>query len=737
MTTLYPFVTQVIESIFILALVLLIPILSGLGIFKIIRFRSWEYEILVAPAVSIVFFGILSALTVIFGCPIVKVSPYLWILMSALALMGLLRLISDFPSRTIQSILAFSFLSTLFLGMGYILYGPFDYLGSPALDGWSYISFGQYLDKYARFTEGGLAPIYQYASHLSGTRFVASSLLALLIPPVDLAIDTQMTAGPLLLISIFSYCLSLGYIALVLQMNNLSISPYLTIFFGGVGGWIFYGLHLNNFDNLLVLPFYPLFFGVLLDKTLSYTKQIGISSIFLSAIIFIYPEMMVLMYGIMLALLLERLINKNLKKDEASFRALLKQFLIVSILASVITLPYLLEVFQFFINQLGIANQQFGRPGENSIPGLLNGWMGMTLFWGLQPNLFGLIGVVTLSALGVWGVYISLAKGLYSLIFYFVILAILFAFMICFQKYDYGAYKILIIGWWVIAILTSLGFQVVLNYFGSFPYRIIQYAASVIMGTFLCGLLFIWVYQNYQRIENYPIKVSKEFRKINSFLSKNNSSVFVDLSNLSLNIWATYFLRDAKVAYSSFLGYMDQPHTKLLMIRSKTFDKNAIQYVLTESANLDINEKILVGSELKVLKVSAGKARVKIDFLAPNGLENLEGNDFFWLGKKSAMIFLTSNKAQEIQLKFETFVGPSTDGIHFPQILIKLNDIQLKEFESSNANSYIINIPLRAGKNSLEFQTKYTNEIMANPNGDQRILFAAIKILKWSFIDSN
>ena len=63
-----------------------------------------------------------------------------------------------------------------------------EYPGSGLPDGWAYAAYGQYLWDFANGTEGGLAPLYQYASTLSSTRTIASAqlgVLALLNQPGD------------------------------------------------------------------------------------------------------------------------------------------------------------------------------------------------------------------------------------------------------------------------------------------------------------------------------------------------------------------------------------------------------------------------------------------------------------------------------------------------------------------------------------------------------------------------
>ena len=54
-------------------------------------------------------------------------------------------------------------------------------------------------------TEGGLAPLYQYAAHLSRTRFISSAMLAFFSPMTGAAGDTQAAAGAFVAWTLFVF----------------------------------------------------------------------------------------------------------------------------------------------------------------------------------------------------------------------------------------------------------------------------------------------------------------------------------------------------------------------------------------------------------------------------------------------------------------------------------------------------------------------------------------------------
>jgi hypothetical protein len=79
----------------------------------------------------------------------------------------------------------------------YFVHGFGVYQGTPHPDAWSYTVFSAYLWDYPRLTDGGLAPVYQWASHLSLTRYVSPAEMGWLATATQEG-DTQAAYGLLL-----------------------------------------------------------------------------------------------------------------------------------------------------------------------------------------------------------------------------------------------------------------------------------------------------------------------------------------------------------------------------------------------------------------------------------------------------------------------------------------------------------------------------------------------------------
>ena len=101
------------------------------------------------------------------------------------------------------------------------------YIGGPAQDGWSYVAYGQYLWEWPKGTEGGLAPLYQYAAHLSETRFISSAMLAFFSPMTGTDGDTQAAAGAFVAWTLFVFAASCAASAVALGIRRgwLCCSP--------------------------------------------------------------------------------------------------------------------------------------------------------------------------------------------------------------------------------------------------------------------------------------------------------------------------------------------------------------------------------------------------------------------------------------------------------------------------------------------------------------------------------
>ena len=695
--------------------------LCGLGLLRLCTVDHYRQRILLAPTLALAISGILVAVVVVFGIPVSKASPFIWLFWSVLAVLGascIRPACSDLDNR---HHLLVSVLATSVVSAGFVRYGLLDYLGSPALDGWSYVSFGQYLHQYPNGAEGGLGPLYQYASHLSATRYVASAILALLIPPWMAGVDTQMMVGPLLILSIFSFSLSLAYATQVVNQRGMNAPAWLAVFIGVVGGWVPLALNANNYDNLLALPLAPALFALALDRKLNRIGQIVLPAILIAASIYIYPELSPLIVSAYGVVVIEDLFSiQHGHGGWTNRRNQLLKYATVAMVALVVVSPYLHDAMRFFSQQLSTTTQMSGRPGEGIMPGLLDDTRVWGAMWGLGSSGGAIVSGVLLGQIFLFGVGSAYAKKYFSLLLYLALIGALFVVMTTLKSYDYGAYKVLLVGWWAVAIALASGARgiwdtvAIANPGLKRSLKVAIFSVIIFSGT-------LWLHQQYKWARGYTHKTATAMREAQDAISKIDGAVQVSISDTTLNAWLVYQLRDAKALFTEFHGYMDQAHVRPLMARSMAPDQGEIKHILTDVNSFTTGELIWRNDQFKLVKGMPAEQPPRVDINAPNGRDVLGGMPFV----------LTTTKQEVISIDFEAAVGPSVSASlkDYPMVFVERNGTQLLAFDTRSNRTHNVRLALSPGANLLVFRPLYSGTIVPNNNGDPRILLVGIKLL--------
>ncbi len=158
-----------IGNLVVSALLLAVLTLSGIGFGRALGLGNHPLRLMLAPPVLVAVLALMLVLCVMMGVPLHHVAPYIWAALGASAFYGALSSRALLADGTWRPIVLTAFgVSALVLG-GFEWHGLSTYLGSPNQDGFTYVAFGEYLRQFPRGTEGGLAPLYQYGSHLSAS----------------------------------------------------------------------------------------------------------------------------------------------------------------------------------------------------------------------------------------------------------------------------------------------------------------------------------------------------------------------------------------------------------------------------------------------------------------------------------------------------------------------------------------------------------------------------------------
>lgn len=720
---------HLISNALLFLLIICSVTLCGLGLLQLCGLRGFQQRIFLAPGMALAVSGILVAFIVILGIPVGTASPIIWLLWIVFASYGALHVRSALIDLGHQYILWISVLVTLLVSGGFLWYGVLDYLGSPSPDGWSYVSFGEYLRQYPKGTEGGLAPIYQYASHLSATRYVSSAILAALVPPWSVGVDTQMTVGPLLIWSIFSFSLSVAYAAQMANQRGLDTPVPLAVFFG-VLAWVPHALHANNYDNLTALSFAPALFALALDRNLNRYGQIFLPAIFVAASIYFYPELSPLIIAAYGAVAVEDFfLARPENTNGANKRNQLLKYAGIVVVTLVVVSPYLRDAIYYFSQQMSATTALSGRPGEGLIPGLLDDERVWGEMWGFGSKSGEIVIGLLLSLIVLIGAGIAFARKYFSILLYLMLIGALFEVMVEVKHYDYGAYKILLLGWWAVAIVLAAGTKSIWSVASISNVVVKSFLRIAIILIVFCTIS-LWLTQQYKWARRYAYKTANEIREARDVV-KYNGIVQVSVSDRTLNAWLVYQLRDARAFFTEFHGYMDQAHVRPLMARSKIPNQDEIQYILTDANSFATGDLVWKNGLFKLVKGAPDQQPPQIAVIAPNGQEVSGGVPFFWIGRESVSVVLTTPRQKMVHIDFEAIVGPSVGASvkNYPKIFIERDGQQLLSFDATQtAKTHTIRMSLSTGSNTLFFRHGYTGKVVPNGNGDPRTLLVGIKL---------
>jgi hypothetical protein len=716
----------------------LVTIFAGLGIIRLTGIRiERNTSFYLAPVVTLAFWAIFLCWGVLLGFAIKQLWIVGWSATFLLVLIGLLRENYRFLKNE-WVLLSGAIGIPICLMTPYFWYGIETYPGSWLWDGWSYVAFGQYLWKYPRGTEGGLAPIYQYAFHLSNTRFIASSLLAFFSPITGFIRDTQAATGYFLSWSLFVYSSACMYFALTIDRNR---GKTLVLIYVGItvfSGWILNMLIANNYDNALAISFLPAFAGVIYSVNPKERRWAVIIACLAAGIIFCYPEMMpVVLFGAFLFLIQRSLSEKILIKDFAVLVG------ISALIVFFITAPYLKVLFLFLQGQINHAlTEQIKRPGNGYFPQLLDPNCFLTGFWGFSPpfaacaqtsnklweyvirmlaivfSTLSIFGVISLFRRKLWGIAVLILILLYGM------------FSMLFQSgYSYGAYKFILLNWWGITFAVISGAFAILAMFRNLKRRWI-----ICSGFFI--LFFIDLAVIGKRVESFNAyfvnskdnSILRKVQEIKTFVG--NEPVIINVNDDYANIWAVYYLRDMNTYLLDYKVYMAQAHVVPLMERSKAVDLTKTRYILIDDKGIPGSCSMNLqwtGGPYRLWEATKGNCVFASKPINPNGLEVWGGEEGFWMGKGNTELRLLSSYNGQALIQGYFSLGPSLPDKPSRHILISTDHGYETNVTIEKNGLQVYSIPVVVGINRITMKPLDEPSLSVLPNGDSRPLLVGVR----------
>ena len=567
-------------------------------------------------------------------------------------------------------------------------------------DTFMYAAFGQYLVNHHRGLEFGLSPIDQYATVLSETRLGTPSILGFLS-----VLFHSSTAAALpfytfvVLANIFS-----GFVLLSRRFGCNRLFSLAAGCWAVIGGWTPNALNIGGFDNLLFLSLFP-FLVVKLEfyrfGSKSWSTSLGLA-IVAAAVFYVYPEGLAIAGVIFLPFFCQSLWSGMYRRGGAWRRYAISACLILVFIS-----PYV----RVFVDTLV---DHYGAGMSGAVSGIFSGLLSSRFL----PAMFGfgqeypwitysahdlLLPILMLSLIFLGcATWIKRRKSLIMATLILISMAIWQGLLL---KYDYGLYKILFIGSliWIPSLFrggTAAAYRV--------PKSTRPVAVAFGAIVFLSGTLG-------QRMEQQgkipwrevkPVKWYSELGDIkhkvgNRTVRLECDSAFDPEYNDFDQEWAAYFLRNTNLKLPQYLGYFATCEN--VMRRAKSVDEPE-DFVL-------VNEPLagaLWSNERFSLWELDDQAKV-IGVRGADGLEQVNGKPFVWLGNKASRFLIISKTAQTATFSaWECLTGPSDPENKDRQIHVSING-NARQVDVSGVCS--IEVPLKPGLNFLDLANEDSKKL--------------------------
>ena len=709
---------------FIYIILVSIVLLSGLGLLKLSRAAfDWPGSIYLAPILTVSMWSLFVGCGVMLGYTVEELWPCGYVITLVLAAYGLFSQFCRLKQIDINFILLLVLLPVILM-FPYFFFGVFTYMGSPFLDGWSHVAQGQFLWSFPRETEGGLAPLYQYSGHLAQSRFLAQALLGFLSPLPGLPGDTRAASGLSLALCFFVFASSISFFASSRRIGRRLSLIY--VFTTILSAWMLNLLRANNYDNALAISYLPALAGTQAYLSHDDRGQPVLLALLAAAEVYIYPEMMPLVLGFAALFVLQKIFASNLgiKKWGVFLCAAVILFLVFS-------LPTLQFSIKVLIQQFGATKATVGvlRPGQNMFAYLLAPYSWMANMWGLFVPVNVGLGIESIalnmvgflfSALAVIGMFHRVKQGDWTIALFVVTIWFGALFMILKENYDYGAYKILNMGWWASSFTVFAGVSILKARWRS---AILQVAAAILLVFFLTstGLQI-------SRFNNiiYPKSVVyyEQVHDIKKIVMDKPVLVYID--DVYTNQWSVYFLRDLDILVHPYRGYMAQKHVIPFMDRARKPAVEKIAYVLTDSritTAMSPKKPVWKAGKLTLWDVGSFKNNYAVySIVNPNGLEKLNGEDLIWIGGQETRIDLWSGQNGSVVLTGVLASGPSISGTQERRVLFSTDNGFEKALKFDGTCNLVMAVPVRKGNNCILVRSLDDPNINVLPNGDTRPL---------------
>jgi hypothetical protein len=685
-------------------------VLVGLGLLRLLGIKlNARTRGLLAPIVTLVFWSLALGVCGALRIPVKQVSPWLWSVSAFIALLGLRPL--GAVIRETWSLLLLSGLLPVAVMASNFWYGLSDYAGSIATDGWSYIACGQYLWEYSRGTAGGLVPLHEFASAMSDSRWVSFSLLAFFSPLIH-AGDTQSVCSLYQAWTLFVMSCGVGLFWVALNPREWMIVTALIL--STVAGWITNLVWAYNLDNGLALAYLPALAGGLLlveARTMRWWVLFGALG---AGILYTYPELAPLVLAGALIIALPRL-----WRERHDWPIWLRGTAIGLAVASVLLLPAVKDLLEFWQGQIGSLHGSSIRPGEGFFRGLLDPRFQLGAFWGLggEHRIIDLNGArvllgAALILLLIVGLAATALEGHWGLSALCTLLTVGALYFIIRHHYSYGAYKLIVLNWWCMIAAMIIGTNWIMT-------KLRAPALRVVAGTGLTVLAAVTILQsnhtqpeitaqyNWGPTRNQK-RVMANYREVCAIDPLVRSSgLLVAVHDWLANEWAVYFLRGVPLYLDSYYAYMAGDPQR--MQRAQAPPVEQLSWMLTDTTGSAEYlqhqgwELSWAGSVYRLWKAKAPDWAIITHCGNVQQLRATDGGLCFCLGSDEAILDVLVNREGTLTLRGTVSPGSDEPADRWCHIGVQ-SEVDHCEATIVPAREAVFSIPVTLGKNRIRLR---------------------------------
>jgi hypothetical protein len=568
---------------------------------------------------------------------------------------------------------------------------------SDSNDAWSYAALGQYLVDYPRATHGALPYIDRYAAILSTSRFGTPSLLGFL--SVISHLNTCRMLLPFLLLILANALI--GFYLLTRVLGAGKITAFASGIFFVLCGWTSDAIVVGSLDNLLFLSLCGGFIArlILVARGCRSWAALGTLAINAAALFYSYPE------GVLLSSLIFApfVLQTGFRAWKTNPRLLLR-LAMVPAAAFVFIMPYVPTWIPFFSSQIS-AMHTSSRPGEGLFPGLLGSALIPSVLGSrteFSPaattpavSLAGTVLVAGAVVLCLTGLFRFKSRRLAGAAAFIIFLGLVVLNRVH-LRYDYGLYKVLLIGSliWLPALFVGIDGMIR----NVAPRN--QSMAAIVSCLIFQSLFLLYRFHNRNIAPFNPVQIRpfEEVQGLNKIVGKQVVALACE-GDFQFN-WAVYFGRRLNMQILGSKGYFRAYESAIFQSHD---NEQTPAYLLSDHP---LPGSIWQNGIFLLTVPASGTFLVSVD--APGGQEFREEKKAFRIGNQPVTFFVNADKQCAAILTAEIVtIGPSIRPADSLTIWVKTGN-QVQEMAVSDE----LSIPLQLHPGINEAEIWCTNKLL-------------------------